>query len=696
MAVIFSDGAVRAIRGAAAGTPAYSPPVTDVLWLRGAYASLYRTNPSVRTAVDLLGRNIAQLGLHLFRRISTTDRERDRDSGPARLIARPSAFCSSYRLLFMTVVDLAIYGESIWWKEGAGGARDAIHRVNPNELRSTSGDDYLWTLTGRPRTVRAENFVRFWTYDPEDEYRACSLLETLRSTIAEDRAAAQHRMTLWRTGASIAGVIERPKDAGNWSDPARERFRTQWTERYSGAAGAGSVPVLEDGMKFKETSLSPAAAQSYETRKANTEEITRSYQIPLPIAGILDHATFSNVREMHKQLYQDCLGPITTQIESELTLQLLEEYGLDESHYFEFNINEKLKGSFEEQSASIGRAVGGPYLTINEGRALVNRPALDGGDRLYPQPGSGTPSAGPASPSAEEPDQAPAVHRCRIRTSSSVVARRSRLGTRPPPPRRLRAGRARTLARELDAGDAGPLAAIVLEARSGAKHGARDETVAGLAHIPVFGFLSSRPSLSSLFFGGASMAGIREAVAAAVAAPSVKGILLEIDSPGGAVYGAHETFAAIRAAASKKPVIAAITGLGASAGYWLAAAADRIVLTPSGDAGFDRGARRPRGPLTVLRREGRRPYRRRVLDDEGRRPRHHAADRRGEGGDAAAGRCQLRALCRRRRDWPSDVRRRRPRRLWRRPGPPRRRTRAPPASSTRLARSNTPRRGSRT
>jgi signal peptide peptidase SppA len=139
----------------------------------------------------------------------------------------------------------------------------------------------------------------------------------------------------------------------------------------------------------------------------------------------------------------------------------------------------------------------------------------------------------------------------------------------------------------LHAGDpaAGAAASAILAARGHGQDPEALEPRGPVAHVPVYGFLSARPSLSSLFFGGTSFAEIRAALARAVASPRVRSILLEIDSPGGAVYGAHETFQAIRAVDAVKPVTAAIGGLGASAAYWLASACRRISLTPSGDAG---------------------------------------------------------------------------------------------------------------
>jgi signal peptide peptidase SppA len=142
----------------------------------------------------------------------------------------------------------------------------------------------------------------------------------------------------------------------------------------------------------------------------------------------------------------------------------------------------------------------------------------------------------------------------------------------------------------LEAGDpAGrAIAATVLEARGRAAVDEADDgtRIAGaLAIVPVHGFLSARPSLSSLFFGGTALSDLRRTFQALKTMPRVREVYLEVDSPGGSVYGVHETWLAIRELDAVKPVTALVTGLAASAGYWLASAARRVLITPSGDAG---------------------------------------------------------------------------------------------------------------
>jgi signal peptide peptidase SppA len=71
----------------------------------------------------------------------------------------------------------------------------------------------------------------------------------------------------------------------------------------------------------------------------------------------------------------------------------------------------------------------------------------------------------------------------------------------------------------------------------------------------------------------------------ALADDTVGTIVLDIDSPGGTVTGVPELAAEILAARGTKPVIAVANSMAASAAYWIASAADKIVVTPSGDVG---------------------------------------------------------------------------------------------------------------
>ena len=66
---------------------------------------------------------------------------------------------------------------------------------------------------------------------------------------------------------------------------------------------------------------------------------------------------------------------------------------------------------------------------------------------------------------------------------------------------------------------------------------------------------------------------------------TVSQILIDIDSPGGSVYGVAELAEEIMAARAQKPVVAIANSLAASAAYWIGCAASEFYVTPGGEVG---------------------------------------------------------------------------------------------------------------
>jgi HK97 family phage portal protein len=380
------------------------------------YVDIYRSQPHVRTVCDFLGRNIAQLGLHVFRRVSDTDRERLTDHPLARLFARPNLYTTRYRLINALVQDIAVFDMAVWARIQPGDAGNDVGGLVRLPMDRTKPVDGDWMepggfeVTGNAATfvVPRDRAVYFRGYNPSTSRLGLSPMETLRGILAEGYSSQEYREQLWKNGARISGWISRPAEARDWSDKARERFRADWRGLYTGDGQmAGGTPILEDGMQWHEGGMTPEQAQYLETRKLTREEVASAYHIPLPMVGILDNATFSNIREQHRQLYQDTLGPWLVWLAEEIELQLLPDLPDSEGVYCEFNIAEKMRGSFEEQAAAASTAAGGPWMTRNEIRARNNLPQIEGGDELI-VPMNVT-SGGQASPrdSAPPPEIAP-------------------------------------------------------------------------------------------------------------------------------------------------------------------------------------------------------------------------------------------------------------------------------------------------
>jgi signal peptide peptidase SppA len=105
-----------------------------------------------------------------------------------------------------------------------------------------------------------------------------------------------------------------------------------------------------------------------------------------------------------------------------------------------------------------------------------------------------------------------------------------------------------------------------------------------IAVIPVHGTLTMRGDVINSA-ETRSTAAIADEVRAAVAESRVSSIVLDLDSPGGEVFGVHEAWAALMKARESKTVVAVANAVAASAAYYLASAANRILVTPSGQIG---------------------------------------------------------------------------------------------------------------
>lgn len=386
--------------------PSAAMPLSGV-WLSDLdrYAAIYRTQPAVRTCIDFLARNMAQLPFHIFRRVSDTDRERLADHELATMLAFPNPGTTRYRLFESMMQDLCIYGRAYWLKVRQRRPLGLV-RLLP---ASVAVDGWLlpsvfyWTLPdGTVQAIDPADMVYYAMYDPET-LEPLSPLETLRQRLAEEAAAVDYRAGYWQNAARLEGVIERPATAPKWTKEQKNDWREQWVTRFGNQPG--QTAVLEDGMTWKSITQSWLEAEYMTARKFVREEVASIYHIPLPMVGILEHATFSNIVEQHKQLYQDCLGPHCTHIKLEIERQLLPECQDTDRVYGEFNIADKLAGSFEEQSVGLQRLVGRPIMTANEGRARLNLPAIAGdptADQLVFPLNQGTGGAqAPMTPGAE-------------------------------------------------------------------------------------------------------------------------------------------------------------------------------------------------------------------------------------------------------------------------------------------------------
>ena len=107
----------------------------------------------------------------------------------------------------------------------------------------------------------------------------------------------------------------------------------------------------------------------------------------------------------------------------------------------------------------------------------------------------------------------------------------------------------------------------------------------GVAILPVTGPLFRYANIFTSISGATSYELIAKDFRTALDNPQIKAIILDIDSPGGEVNGVSELSSMIYEARGIKPIIAYASGDAASGAYWIASAADEIVVSETSALG---------------------------------------------------------------------------------------------------------------
>ncbi len=107
-----------------------------------------------------------------------------------------------------------------------------------------------------------------------------------------------------------------------------------------------------------------------------------------------------------------------------------------------------------------------------------------------------------------------------------------------------------------------------------------------IAVMELRGIISQRMGIMDAASGGTSSEAFGAKFDEFANDKSIKAIVMDVDSPGGEVYGLEELSTKIRQARKPgRPIIAVANSLMASAAYYIASAADEIVATPGGQVG---------------------------------------------------------------------------------------------------------------
>ena len=337
--------------------------------------------PAVLSAVRAISETIAQIPLNLHR--LTEGGTEIADDLPLHhlLHQQPNPEITSFDWREMSQANLCTWGNSFSEIErDTFGTPIGLWPIPPARVRLERRQSelvYLITVNGEQHLLRSDQMLHIKGFSQH------GLLGSVITSIARDaigtaRAQEQYTGAFYANDASPGGYLQHPETL---SEPAQVRLVKKWEEDHKGLSQKHRISVLEEGMEFKETGVSPRDSELISGRTFQVNEVARVLRIPPHMIQELSRATFSNIEAKTIEFIVFTMQPWDTRWEQRLNMTLLPRGTRDQG--FRFDLTGLLRGDTKARSAFYRTMWNMGAISANEIRRSEDMNAVEGGDRYY-------------------------------------------------------------------------------------------------------------------------------------------------------------------------------------------------------------------------------------------------------------------------------------------------------------------------
>ncbi len=314
---------------------------------------------------------------------------------------RPNEDMGQAELLLYTMVYAAIGGNGYWHKlRSLDGRLQGFMPYSAGEMWPVSarGKRIAYYRHASGITIPKTDVIHFkWpVIDPEDPKLGLSPLRVLGREVGQDNEATRFVIALLKNDTVIRTVATPGADSVAITPEKRAELEDTFAQQFGGDR-RGGLFVAEPGMTIERLGLSLDELAFDALRAVPEARISAAYGVPAIVAGLtvgLNRSTYANFAEARVQMTQDTIAPIWRLWSNEIETEMRRESG-DEGLGVRHDTS-KVQALQEDVSRKQARALAAydkGLATLNEARAQMGLPPVDGGDVFKSQPGLTAPGA---------------------------------------------------------------------------------------------------------------------------------------------------------------------------------------------------------------------------------------------------------------------------------------------------------------
>lgn len=339
------------------------------------------------SAVRLIAETVGTLPLHLYR-TTANGRERAKDDPRYELVRyQPCDYMTAPEWKESMVVSLATMGQAynpVTRMESTGRiiSIQSVHksRVQPEVQRDGT---IIWWLTdrnGQRRPCTRRDVMPVRGFGGPGELEGFAPHQVHGNSLALSVAMEKYAAEFFGSGGRPQGIL---KTKAEFGEKSRDQIRKGFADYLRDSRAKGELPVLDGETEYQAISTPNNEAQFIESRKLQVAEIARIYRVPLHMLMETEKASYNNTEQANKHFLDYTLLAYLTRIEAALNTCLLEPAERAAGMYFEFDVNNLLRGDSTQRADYYLKMRQAGGITQNEIRQRENMPTVQGADDLH-------------------------------------------------------------------------------------------------------------------------------------------------------------------------------------------------------------------------------------------------------------------------------------------------------------------------
>ena len=337
---------------------------------------------TVYACVQAISETVASLPLLVYRRTADGGRERAPDH-PLYSILHDAPNETQTSLEFREQMQAAVllqgnaYAEIAWNGDGSVRSLTPIHPNDVSVVKLANGNHAYDVADGRGKVRRLlADEVLHLKDRTENGITGRSRIAITRESIGLAMAQHEHGARTFAGGTRISGVLETPNVL---TTEQLDRLRDSWQVQFGGQANTGKTAILENGLAYKQMSMTLEDAEWIAAMQFSVEQVCRIFRVPPTMVGDLRHGNYSNTSELARHFVVHTLRRHLIMWEQGITRALMGP--IARSRYLvEHNAEGLLRGDSNNRAQFYQSGIGAGWLLRSEARRLENLPVIEGID----------------------------------------------------------------------------------------------------------------------------------------------------------------------------------------------------------------------------------------------------------------------------------------------------------------------------